>query len=127
MKSNVKEKRKPKQKRGIETKQRILEAGFNLFSQKGLHGTNSREIATASGVASGTFYSYYKDKRELFIEILKMHKISAANILNEFSTQNSTNRNEFKDFRDLISQLWFAHNLSYEFDQKAAVLRKVDV
>jgi AcrR family transcriptional regulator len=45
-----------------------------LFSQKGYHHTNSKEITAAAGVATGSFYAYFKDKREIFIESLKVYQ-----------------------------------------------------
>lgn len=36
--------RTPKQQRSIQTKKRIIKAAFHLYAQKGIHGTNSKEI-----------------------------------------------------------------------------------
>lgn len=63
--------RTPKQKRSIETKFRILNAAKKLFSEKGFYATNSKEIASAAGVAIGSFYSYFEEKEPLFLEILE--------------------------------------------------------
>lgn len=63
--------RKPVQKRGIETKGKILDAALGLFSKKGFHNTNTKEIARAAGVATGSFYAYFKDKKSVFLEIYK--------------------------------------------------------
>ena len=40
--------RKPKQQRGIDTRKQIVKAAFKLFADKGIHGTNSTEIAKKS-------------------------------------------------------------------------------
>ena len=37
--------RTPKQQRSIDKKNRIIEAGYNLFAQKGYYSTNTAEIA----------------------------------------------------------------------------------
>ncbi|MCR5148330.1 MAG: TetR/AcrR family transcriptional regulator [Eubacterium sp.] len=60
----------PKQKRSIEKKQRIKDAAMKLMSEKGYHSTSSNEIAKEAGVSIGTFYSYYKDKKELYKELV---------------------------------------------------------
>ncbi len=65
----------PRQKRGIETKGRIIQAARGLFSRKGFHGTNSKEIASAAGVSIGSFYSYFQDKKALFLEVWKITMI----------------------------------------------------
>lgn len=116
----------PVQNRSIETKSRILEAGMRLFSQKGLHGTNSREIATEANVAIGSFYSYFEDKRDLFIELLKTHRINVMNILNEYSSFGVTDQNQFDLIRRLIKTMWEAHGSTQELDQQADALRKTD-
>lgn len=63
-----KEKRIPQQQRAIETKRHIVEAAVRLFSDKGYHQTSSNEISKEAGVSIGCFYSYFKDKKQLFIE-----------------------------------------------------------
>ncbi len=63
--------RKPTQKRSIEKKERIIEAGFELICEKGYYNTNTAEIAKKAGVSTGIIYQYFKDKHDIFIEALK--------------------------------------------------------
>lgn len=51
-------------------KQEIVSAAIRLFSQKGYHHTNVRDITQALGISKGTFYLYYSSKRDLFIEVV---------------------------------------------------------
>ena len=60
----------PTQKRSIEKKQRIKDAALKLMSEKGYFATSSNEIAREAGVSIGTFYSYFKDKKELYAELV---------------------------------------------------------
>ena len=53
-----------------ERKQQIINAAIRLFSTKGYHRTNIRDIAQEAGISTGTFYIYYPNKRELFIEVV---------------------------------------------------------
>ncbi len=62
--------RVPTQKRSIEKKQRIKDAALKLMSEKGYFATSSNEIAREAGVSIGTFYSYFKDKKELDAELV---------------------------------------------------------
>jgi len=55
-----------KQKR----KQEIINSAIQLFAQKGFHHTNIQDIAQGAGIATGTFYIYYSNKRELFMEVV---------------------------------------------------------
>ncbi len=59
--------REPKQKRSIEKKNRIIQAGFEVFCEKGYYNTNTIEIAQAAGVSTGTVYSYFRDKKDIFL------------------------------------------------------------
>lgn len=62
--------RVPTQKRSIEKKQRIKDAALKLMSEKGYFATSSNEIAREAGVSISTFYSYFKDKKELYAELV---------------------------------------------------------
>ena len=73
MSAESREVRKPQQKRSRTTKSRLLDAGQLLICRKGYHGTNSKEIAAEAGVAVGSFYAYFKDKKDLFIAILERY------------------------------------------------------
>ncbi len=63
----------PKQNRSRERRLRIMETALDLFASKGINGTSSNEIANKAGVSIGTFYSYFENKKTLFLEILKNH------------------------------------------------------
>lgn len=49
------------------TQERVVLAARKLFADNGFRGTTTAEIARAAGVAEGTIYRYFKDKKELFI------------------------------------------------------------
>lgn len=75
--------RKPIQKRSIEKKNKILEAGFELFCKKGYHGTNTIEIAKRANVSTGALYSYFRDKRDIYISAFEQYLNSFSNVLFE--------------------------------------------
>jgi AcrR family transcriptional regulator len=52
------------------TRQRIVESATELFAAEGLHSVSSARIAKAAGVAAGTFYLHFRDKKQLFREIV---------------------------------------------------------
>jgi AcrR family transcriptional regulator len=52
-------------------KEQILNAATELFSKKGYDKTTISDIADALSMGRGTFYLYFKDKRELFIECIE--------------------------------------------------------
>ena len=48
------------------TRERLLASGRALYAEHGLHGVTTHDLAAHAGVASGTFYLHFKNKRELF-------------------------------------------------------------
>lgn len=63
----------PKQKRSIEKREKIIEAGFNLICEQGFHSTNTAQIAKAAGVSTGIVYQYFNDKHDIFMEGMKKY------------------------------------------------------
>ncbi len=59
----------------LSTRDRIIEAAYSLFSEKGYHGTKTREIARAASVSEVTLFRIFGTKESLFEEILKVKSI----------------------------------------------------
>lgn len=51
-------------------KEALLKAGYDLFTTKGFNDTAISDITKEAGVAKGTFYLYFKDKKDLLDEIV---------------------------------------------------------
>ncbi|MCA9565749.1 MAG: helix-turn-helix transcriptional regulator, partial [Myxococcales bacterium] len=56
--------------RSEERREQILSVAAEAFAQYGYHATTVDTIVTGAGVARGTFYSYFQDKRSIFEELL---------------------------------------------------------
>lgn len=56
-----------------ETKEKLLEATFNLISEKGYLGATTREIAHRAGVTELTLFRHFGSKEKLFEEVLKKY------------------------------------------------------
>ena len=52
-------------------KAEIVRAAIEAFSQKGYHRTKVSDITKMVGISTGTFYIYFENKRELFIEVVE--------------------------------------------------------
>ncbi len=52
------------------TRARLRASGQKLLAARGLHSVTSHDIADAAGVAAGTFYLHFRDKEELFRELV---------------------------------------------------------
>ena len=49
----------------------IINSAARLFSEQGFQNTRISDITDALGIGKGTFYLYFKDKRELFLECIE--------------------------------------------------------
>ncbi|RWR12604.1 TetR/AcrR family transcriptional regulator [Siminovitchia fortis] len=71
----------------IDRKQQIIGAATNSFSLFGYKATTMDQIAKLANVGKGTIYTFYKNKEELFHEIISslIHemKVSVENIIHE--------------------------------------------
>lgn len=67
MKEADKKIRTPVQNRSREKKDRIIQAAYDFFNQEGYNAVSIRMIAKAAGVSIGTIYSYFQDKRDIYI------------------------------------------------------------
>jgi AcrR family transcriptional regulator len=56
--------------RKAERRQKILTHARDVFARRGYHDAKIEDIVLAAGIARGTFYLYFKDKRAVFEEIV---------------------------------------------------------
>lgn len=67
----------------VDKRLRIQDAAIALFHEQGVEATSVNEIVKRANVAKGTFYIYYKDKKELISQILTIqHGTLMNDILN---------------------------------------------
>jgi AcrR family transcriptional regulator len=52
-------------------KSEIVKAAIEAFSKKGYHRTKVSDVTKEAGISTGTFYIYFENKRELFIEVVE--------------------------------------------------------
>ena len=48
-----------------QTKRQILKAALELFRERGLDGTTTKQISKRAGIAEGTLFNYFKTKEDL--------------------------------------------------------------
>jgi AcrR family transcriptional regulator len=64
-------KRLTRKEKQAETRARLLDAAEQVFLRRGLQGSSVEEIAAEAGFTRGAFYSNFKSKDELFVELLQ--------------------------------------------------------
>jgi AcrR family transcriptional regulator len=120
--------RDPKQERSRESKNSIINAGLKLFSDKGYYKTNSKEIAKEAGVSIGSFYMYFRDKKDLFKEILVYYHDKIKNVLKSIEIESFIRSGDGKKFlRHIIDKLIEAHDIYPEFHRELNVMSQSDV
>jgi len=71
-----------------QTTQRLLEAAQKLIARKGLDAASVENIAAAAGYSRGAFYSNFKSKDDLFIELLRRDHERGTQELNALRTSD---------------------------------------
>ena len=88
---------------------KIIESGIEIFSKKGIGDTTVRDIIRNTGLASGTFYNYFKNKEEVLIAALDEAAYDLAKILQK-GRKKANNLEEFIEFQvdpffEMVSEL----------------------
>jgi AcrR family transcriptional regulator len=91
--------RRPPPEELVERRRReIIEAAYEVFSAKGYSAAGIADIAERLGIGHGTFYRYFKNKRDIldqvvdygverFVEVLEQETPRRARTLDEFREQ----------------------------------------
>lgn len=58
------------ERKKLEMRQEILDAAFACFSEQGYHATGVADIAGRIGIGHGTFYRYFKSKRDIIEHVI---------------------------------------------------------
>jgi AcrR family transcriptional regulator len=118
--------RPPLQKRAEETRRRLLEAGKRLFLTQGYHATSSKKIAREAGVAIGSFYNYFDDKKALLLEIFQKHAMEQHDeVLHAAGHLQSVEKPE-ELIRGIVELMKRLQPDSIDFGRERALLRYAD-
>lgn len=117
--------RKPRQPRSIRTKEKILEAAYHLFCEKGYYKTTTNEIAQVAGVSIGSLYSYFQDKGTILLEILDRYNDSFMKVHETISLDMEQYRTDPRTwFCRFIEGMIEAHRASKELNRELQLLRQ---
>ena len=94
--------------RGQKTRQRILEAAEGLFGERGYERTGVVDICQRAGVAQGTFYLYFTDKKAALVELVRelSHtlRLEIAEAVKGISDRAETERVGFRTFLNFLTK-----------------------
>lgn len=74
---------------GETTRDRLLAAARNEFNEQGYDGTDSNRIARRAGFAPQTFYRWFEDKTQIFIEVYNRWWEEEASVLSRLHRENA--------------------------------------
>lgn len=101
-----------------EKKNNLLRAAYELFVEKGVSKTSIDEIVKNANVAKGTFYLYFRDKTEIWEEVV-------VSISNQILTE-AKQALEKENPPDMIDRILFVANYIIEYFRKnVAVLKMI--
>lgn len=104
--------RKPTQKRSIETKDKIIEAGFELICNDGYYNTDTSKIAKKAGVSTGIVYQYFKNKRDIFLAGLDKYADDIFYPMFDLADFKFDKNDISKTIKNIIKQYIDKHKLS---------------
>jgi len=109
----------PPTARGRATRQALLDAAEEVFGEFTYERASVAEITRRAGVAQGTFYVYFPDKKAAFIELVKelnhgLRKAIAMSI-EGLTDRIAIERTGFRTFYDYVSR----HNALYKIVREA--------
>ncbi|MFH1112673.1 MAG: TetR/AcrR family transcriptional regulator [Pseudomonadota bacterium] len=117
----------PRQKRAEEKKGLILDAALELFSAHGFHGTTAKAIAAGAGVATGSFYRYFRDKKAVFIAVCLRIEEDLGGRLFAFGQQmRSEGRSEREVLASLAGFTVLAHRRHKAFHREVLAMQLMD-
>jgi len=73
-----------------ETRDRILKAALRLFAKSGYDGTTTRDLAESAGIAEGTLFRHFPNKKAILIEVATQGWVEIlTDLLTELSEMGS--------------------------------------
>lgn len=94
------------------TRERLLSAAHAIFTKKGYVAASVEDIASAAGYTRGAFYSNFRSKAELLIELLKRDHEEAEADLQKIFESGGTREQMEAHALEYYSQ-FFRNNLAF--------------
>lgn len=111
--------RVPQQARSRQKRDAILAAAAKLFEEHGYDATTADDIADSASVSIGTFYSYFRNKRQVF---LTLYAASIEDILELGITEIDFSTNPRQAIRETVQRALQRDPLFYSLRQAWAEL-----
>jgi AcrR family transcriptional regulator len=95
--------RRPPPEQLVEQRRRqIIEAAYEVFSQKGYSATGIADIAEQLGIGHGTFYRYFKNKRDILDQVVDY---GVERIMDTLTLETSEPAKTLDEIRDQLRRI----------------------
>ncbi len=91
---------RPHLSKGMLTRASILKTARTVFKEAGFYGASVSEITRQSNVSMGTFYQYFKNKEQLFIELTDL-------VISDFIDKFESSNPQKGDFKERLQNIVF--------------------
>lgn len=118
--------RQPVQLRSIETKRKIITAGYQLFEKNGFYKTNTAMIAKHAGVSTGIVYGYFNNKTDILKEVINEYIQKTYNPVFEL-IDNMAQKQNLKDVaQKILSLAEELHKSSCDMHRELGAISQAD-
>ncbi len=104
-----------REKKKIETKNRIFEVSGRLVKEKGFENTTVDEITTEAGIAKGTFFNYFPTKEALLLYFVEQKDELIYNLIENETKRSIPTKEKIKNLLVRLAE-------SYEKDKELTKL-----
>jgi AcrR family transcriptional regulator len=98
----------PQTARGRATRQALLDAAESIFGERTFDEASVSEITRRAGVAQGTFYTHFPDKKAIFVELVRElsrgMRAATSKAIDGVTDRLQAERNGFAAFFDYIDR-----------------------
>lgn len=91
------------------TRKELLKAALEIFGEKGYPSTTISDIVSAAGVTQGTFYLYFKNKADIFSELLSDYRQTMISGLVVVGLENVRTQEDWLRMADRIAGFLLDH------------------
>lgn len=110
----------PKTQKSKHTKAKILSVAKYVFEKKGFQKATVKDITIAAGLGYGTFYLYFKDKKEVFVALVELVEDELFTVADDGSDLEKDYERGINSYRALRKDL---KSILKSFQSNSSILR----
>lgn len=124
-----------REREALQRKAEILEAAEEVFSEHGYHAASMEEVARRAEFSVGTLYNFFKNKEEMYIEMLHRRVDEFEPILAEALQTGETPLDRLRNFflrrfdvawnNPRFLRIYYHETMGTQFDHRAGLTPEV--